>query len=486
MAGIGVKLNSIFEKQSIAADLVGFAYSTAVTVAPMFVVILDIMLMGYVLGFDEEGYLERELFSCTILYTFIFSLLTVAPFNAVLSKYMQDVIYEERYQDILPCFYLGLVMNLGLSCLIGVPFCLWEHFVGEVEVHYVFTGFCAFISLVMVFYSMIYLSICKDYQRISIYFLLGMVEAFLLSLVLRFLCHWSIGFSMLFALMTGFFLTAILEFATIKRYFRKNSNRYKPVLGYFVRWWQLIVTNFCYILGLYIHNFVFWTSDMRMVLAKSFVCNQPYDMATCLAMFTNISATILFTARVEMHFHEKYKSYSEAVIGGKGVDIENAKRRMFRQLISELMTLARMQFIISVVVYLVCTVMLPQFGFAGLIMRIYPSLAVGYFILFLMYAAILFLYYFNDMAGSVMTTCSFCVVTLVASIIAMRLPDIWYGVGLIAGAFTGWTVSYLRIRWVEKHLASHVFCRGILLKQENAPAPSSKVYDKYALQGNHQ
>ncbi len=486
MAGIGVKLNSIFEKQSIAADFIGFAYSTAVTIAPMFVVIFDIMLMGYVLGFDEVEYMERELFSCTILYTFIFSLLTVSPFNAVLSKYMQDVIYEEQYQDILPCFYLGLVLNLALSCLVGVPFCLWEHFVGGVKVYYVLTGFCAFISLVMVFYSMLYLSICKDYQRISLYFLLGMVEAFLLSLVLRFLCHWSVGFSMLFALMTGFFLTAILEFATIKRYFKRNSNRYKPVLRYFARWWQLVVTNFFYILGLYIHNFVFWTADMRMVFAKSFVCNQPYDMATYLAMLTNISASILFTAQVEMHFHDKYKAYSEAVIGGKGVDIENAKRRMFRQLASELMTLVRIQFIISVVVYLVCTVMLPQLGFAGLIMRIYPSLAAGYFILFLMYAAILFLYYFNDMAGSVMTTCSFCAATLVASMIAMHLPEIWYGVGLIAGAFTGWTVSYLRIRWVEKHLASHVFCRGTLLKQENVPAPSSKVYDKYALQGEHQ
>lgn len=486
MAGIGVKLNSIFEKKSIMADFIGFAYSTIVTVAPMFVVILDILLMGYVLGFDEVSYIERELFSCTILYTFIFSLLAVSPFNAVLSKYMQDVIYEERYQDILPCFYLGLIMNLALGCLAGVPFCLWEHFVGGIKIYYVFTGFCTFVSLIMVFYSMIYLSICKDYERISIYFLLGMAEAFLMSLILRFLCHWSIGFSMLFALMTGFFLTAVLEFATIKRYFRQNSNRYKPVLAYFVRWWQLVVTNFLYILGLYIHNFVFWNTDMRIVFAKSFVCCQPYDMATCIAMFTNISATVLFIARVEMHFHEKYKAYSEAVIGGKGADIENAKRRMFRQLASELMTLARLQFIISVVIYLICTVMLPQFGFAGLIMRIYPTLAVGYFILFLMYAAILFSYYFNDLTGALLTTGSFCAVTFAGSLIATHLPDIWYGAGLIAGAFTGWTVSYLRIRWVEKHLAAHVFCRGTLLKQESVPAPSSKVYDKYALQGGRQ
>ena len=117
MAGIGIKLNRIFEKNTITTDLVGFAYSSAVTVAPMFVVIGNIILMGYVLGFNDVGYLDRELFSCTVLYTFIFSLLTVSPFNAVLSKYMQDVIYEERYQDILPCYYLGLVMNMTLKFL---------------------------------------------------------------------------------------------------------------------------------------------------------------------------------------------------------------------------------------------------------------------------------------------------------------------------------------------------------------------------------
>ena len=111
---------------------------------------------------------------------------------------------------------------------------------------------------------------------------------------------------------------------------------------------------------------------MKMVVVNSFVCNQPYDMASCLAMFTNISATIIFISRVEMYFHEKYKLYSEAVIGGRGADIQNTKKRMFRQLASELMTLARIQFIISVVVYLICIVVLPTIGISGLTMKIYP------------------------------------------------------------------------------------------------------------------
>ncbi len=88
-------------------------------------------------------------------------------------------------------------------------------------------------------------------------------------------------------------------------------------------------------------------------------------------MLPNLSASIIFIARVEMRFHEKYKLYSEAVIGGKGDDIENAKKRMFRQLSSELMTLARLQFMISVVIYLICVIFLPQEGFSGMTMKIY-------------------------------------------------------------------------------------------------------------------
>ena len=305
MAGIGVRLNRIFEKNTLTTDFLGFAYSTVATIAPMMVIIISLVCMEVVLGFDKIGYAQRELFSCTILYIFIFALLTAAPFNAVLSRYMSDVIYEERYEDIRPCYYLGMMMNIILSCLLGIPFCIREHFVGRVSVAYVFAGFCGYISLVLVFYSMLYLSICKDYQKISWFYFLGMVEAFVCAVIMRYIFKWGVTQSMLFGMVTGFFFTAILEHALVKRYFVKSSNRYRPVLHYFRKYWQLVLTNFLYILGLYIHNFVFWTTDLRMMVVKSFVCNQPYDMASCLAMFTNISATIIFIARVEMHFHEK-------------------------------------------------------------------------------------------------------------------------------------------------------------------------------------
>ena len=482
MAGIGIKLNKIYGKNTLTTDLIGAGYSTILTIAPMIVVIAALVLMEQFLGFSKVDYAIRELFSCTILYVFIFALLTASPFNSVLSRYMSDVIYDETYEDILPCYYVGLTCNVILSVLVGIPFCVREYLVGGVDIFYVFTGYCGYISLVLVFYSMLYLSICKDYKKISLFFSIGMGLAVILAFAFHKYFHATITYSMLLSLTIGFWVIASLECSVVRSYFRENSGRYKEVLGYFRRYWQLIVTNFLYTLGLYVHNFVFWTTDLHMVVVKSFVCVTSYDMATCLAMFTNISASVIFISRVEMHFHERYKAYSEAVIGGRGMDIEITKKRMFRLLSEELMSLARVQFIITLVIFLICMIFLPQFGFGGMTLRIYPCLAAGYFILFLMYAEIIFLYYFNDLNGSVLTGLCFCIGTLLGSVISSHFTDIWYGMGLVAGSFIGWTVAYRRIQWLEKNLDVHIFCNGHLLKKRREIRPSSKVYDRYEME----
>ena len=477
MAGIGVKLNRIYHKNTITTDVIGFFYSTVVTIAPVLVVIINLMLMQKVLKFNTVRYIDRELFSCTVLYVFIFSLLTTSPFNAVLSRYMSDVIFEERYEDVQPCHRVGLLVNLCFSCLFAIPFCFWEHLVGGVAIYYVFTGYCCFVSLVIVFYNMLYLSICKEYRLISLYFLIGMVTAFLLAVFLRYVCKVSITYSMLLGLTVGFFFTAVLEWAKIHQFFPDNNEEYQRVFEYFQKYWQLILINFLYTLGLFIHNFVFWGTDMAMHLVRTFVCNQPYDMATCLAMFTNISASVIFISRVEMHFHNRYRAYADAVFGGRGIDIRNTRERMFRQLGSELMTLVRLQFIVSVFMYLIFVIFLPGRGYAGAVMRIYPMVAAGYFILFLMYAEIIFLYYFEDLNGALITAISFCAATFAASLIAVHLNSIFYGTGIWVGAMVGFAVAYRRLRWMETNLDEHMFCRGNIMKQAKGIKPSPKVFD---------
>ncbi|MGF7142333.1 putative membrane protein [Anaerotaenia torta] len=479
MAGLGIQLNKIFDKHSVAAAIYGIGFSFVYTIAPMLVVIGCLFGMYRVLGFDTVGYLERETFSSSILYIFIFALLISSPFNSVLSKFQTDRIYERRYEDIQPCIYVGIITNLTLASLLAIPFYIYEIVVGGVPVYYVFTTYMGFLGLSLTFAAMVYNSILKQYKKISLYFISCMILSFLLSMVFRFLLGFSVTYSMLLALSIGFLLIASLELANVLRYFPGNSRRYREVLHYYRIYWKLIVSNFLYTLGLFIHNFVFWTQPWNLVVRNTYVSNQPYDMASCLAMFTSISASVLFISRVEMHFHERYRDYTDAVIGGKLDSIESSKKRMFRGLSSQLFSLVNIQFVVTVLLYLIAIIALPLMGFSGMVMAIYPQLAVGYFISYLMYSEMLFLYYFDDLTGAMINGIIYAGVALVGSILATKLAVIWYGAGFTAAAFLAFTFSYFRLRWIERNLDSHIFCRGTVLKQISEDMPEADVYNIY-------
>ena len=98
---------------------------------------------------------------------------------------------------------------------------------------------------------------------------------------------------------------------------------------------------------------------------------------------------------------------------------------------------------------------------------------------FMPYAEIIFMYYFNDMKGCVLTGLAFCLITMTGSMISSHFTEIWYGAGLVAGSFAGWTVAYRRLQWMEKHLDIHIFCNGHLLKKKKGDCPSPKVFDRY-------
>ncbi len=476
MAGIGIQLNRIFSKHTVTTSIYGVVYSVSYAIGPMLVVIGCLLLMYKVLGYNELGYVDRELFSSTVLYIFIFSLMTCAPFNSVLSKYMTDRIFLGHYDDIRPCMYVGIIMNLTLSALLGIPFYLRVIFVGHVPAYYVFTSFMGYLSLSLVLAVMVFNSILKHYKKISKYFFFGMLTTALLSMFCHYILHFSVTYSMLLSLTIGFMEIAILEFANVLRNFRTNSYNYRGTLGYFRIYWKLIVSNFLYVLGLFAHNFVFWTQPWHLIVANSYVSNVQYDVASAIAMLTSISASIIFLARIEMHFHERYADYMNAVNSGKLDSIEKAKKRMFRSLSSQMLSLVQIQFLVSIVIFLLANILLPIMGFSGITMQIYPMLAVGYFISYIMYAEMLFLYYFSDLNGSVISSLIFVVLSFAASFASSHLPIMWYGSGFAVAAFCSFSFAYFRLRWVEKNLDYHIFCKGTVLKTMKGEMPPSEIY----------
>ena len=151
---------------------------------------------------------------------------------------------------------------------------------------------------------------------------------------------------------------------------------------------------------------------------------------------------------------------------------------MFDSLSAGLLSLVRVQFTISVVLFLLFIIFMPRLGFAGMVMQIYPVLAAGYFVIFLAYSSILYLYYFDDTTGALMVTSVMFIVTLVVSYFCRYLPVEFYGLGLFAGSMAGWVISFFRLRSTSRNLETHIFCRGTVVKRGKGIRPSSVVYEK--------
>lgn len=465
MAGIGIELKRIFKKDSLMSILSGAAYSTLVVVGPTIIVMAALLLLYGCLGFVHVNYADRDLLSATILYVFIFALLVTAPITAVMARYIADKIFEEKYEAIFPSFWTGLALCEIVGAVLGIPFAGRLAVVGQVDLLFVVMTYLFFMELIIVFYAMIYLTATKDYKIIAIDFLAGMVLTVGLAIFFNAVLHSSLLYSILGGLCFGFFLIAVLQTAYIRHYFAVSNQNYLGCLSYFARTKRLFFGTMFYSLGIYVHNFVFWGAPGHQVTADSYYTYQAYDMASCLGMFTNISAMIIFTVMAETKFHDVYQTYNEAVIGGALRDIETAKKNMFHLLVQQMGDVVRMQAVISMILFMLAIVFLPGAGFSGLEMTIYPGLAAAYFCIFIMYCNIIYLYYFNDASGTFFTGLLFFLGTFLGSLFTRGLAPQFYGLGALAGGLLGWTFSYFRLRFLERHIDYHIMCRMHLVKQ---------------------
>ncbi|MDD6395042.1 MAG: exopolysaccharide Pel transporter PelG [Firmicutes bacterium] len=473
MAGIGFELKKLMGKGNIVNMLAGTTYAIMVTIGPTILLTGTLMLMYVILPYSQAAFADREFLSATILYVFIFSMIVTSPLNSVLSRYVADKIYQERLTDIMPAIHVGLVINIVGASLLSMIIVFREIQVG-IDPLFIFMSYWFFMVINMSLYLMTYVSALKDYGKISMAYFIGILAALVYAIVNVYIFHNAVSYSILGSLVLAFSIIATMLYSNLKSYFRHSSNNYIESLKYFMRFKPLFITNFFYTLGLYIHNFVYWTTDYGVYIGNVFWTSPEYDMATCLALFTNISTLVIFVVKAETAFFSSYQAYLEAVNGGGGEDIEMAKKNMFRTLKSELFYIIRFQFVITIIIFILAMIFLPGFGFEGTVLSIYPALAAAYFVTFIMYCEIIFLFYFDDSIGTCMVSISFCAVTLIASIVTTHFDIVFAGLGLFCGAFVGWTIGYMRLRRVINKIDEQIFCRGSIISTTSAGRMSKK------------
>lgn len=106
MAGIGFELKKLFQKRGLAATAKAYGYAGVICTGPMLLGI--VLLVGIAFICDHTGATRhnRELLNCMITYTLLASLTVTSFFSMVVTRYIADMLYEERHEAVL-FFFLG-------------------------------------------------------------------------------------------------------------------------------------------------------------------------------------------------------------------------------------------------------------------------------------------------------------------------------------------------------------------------------------------
>ncbi|MEG0541310.1 MAG: exopolysaccharide Pel transporter PelG [Angelakisella sp.] len=459
MAGIGFELRKVFNKKSVFSKVGGLVFATMTTIGPTIIFMLMLIGVNFVLQQFEESSAVQLFFSSACLYVFLICILISGLMGTILSRFISDRIHEEKEEYIPSCLWGSTILVTVLTAFFVGIICLCLYVRGDADLRFLLGLYLLAILVSVTYNSMVFVSSLKEYGKVSLAFLWGIIVGIICFSLLYGVMKVEVIHALLASMVAVFFTISLIIFYLILTFFPHSNSHWFAFLGYFKKHQFLVLSGFFYILGLYIPNIVYWIFSEISVTVSIFRVAPSYDMAMFLAVVVNLTAPVIFVVNVETKFYEKYRSYTGHLLSGTYEAIEKHRKIMFRTIDAEMFYIYETQLIITIVLSCVGILVLPMLGFGGIVMNFFLILAIGIYAVYLMYFTVVFLYYFDDQAGSCLTTATFLVTTTIASLVAARMGVSFYPVALLVGGVVSWFVAFFRLKYFLKNINARLFCR---------------------------
>ena len=131
MAGIGFSLKKLFDKKGVLNLCKAYGYAGIVATGPMLLGVVLLVGVSFVARIGGMGSHDRELLNCMLTYSLLVSLTVTSWFNMGVTRYVSDMLYEEREDKIMPAFFGSPAIMLAIC---GVLYGVFLHFSGATPV----------------------------------------------------------------------------------------------------------------------------------------------------------------------------------------------------------------------------------------------------------------------------------------------------------------------------------------------------------------
>ena len=466
MAGIGFELKKLFHKKGVLNTAKAYGYATVICAGPMLLgVILLLGIMALCTAF-KTATADRELLICMITYTLLASVTVTSFFSMVVTRYVADMLFEEKKQAVLPCFWGSTVIMMAVGCVLYGIFLLFS---GASLVQGILC-FVLFGELIIVWNTMSFLSAIKDYKGIFVSFLTSVAVSVLLGALLLWL-ELPVVESLLFAVSVGYGVMLVWNVILLHQYFPHTALGAFTFLKWIDAFLPLALSGLFMNIGMFSHLVIMWFSDIRVHVHGLFYGAPWHDVPALLAFMTALMTTVNFVVSVEVNFYPKYRNHY-SLYNDKGTikDILQSEKEMLDTLKIEIFYTSLKQLLFTAACIALGGYLLDMLplGFNEIMRGYFRTLCVAYGLYAIGNMLMLVLLYFTDYKGACASTAVFAISTTVLTLVSLLFPNVYYGFGFLLAAMVFVVVTALRLDYFTKKLPYYILSVQPLVAEDRS------------------
>ena len=443
MAGIGFELRKILKEDRILSLAKVYGYSAILSSGPWVVSIVAILLVGFI-NLASYG-TESEVYRFQVVITYAIALASSLIITGVLqlpfTRYVADLIFNNKENEILPSYFGALFMSWALGLPLVVPFYMWV-FDGQSTV-FILGAVATFLVLCGVWISSILAASLKYYH--------GVVWAYFVSYTLIVLISVFYGDSIEKLIYTFFMgnalLFVILMTLIIKSY---NSTIFMKVDFFLASnfYWTLGIAGLTYNLGAWIDKIIFWYHPATgyQVIGK-LNASIVYDMPIFLAYLSILPGMAIFFYRLESDFAEKYDLYYNAVRSGGTLGmIKGYRDQMVDVIRHSIHEIIMIQGVVDIIVFLSAPTVFEFLNIPQLYLGLLYILTIGAMLQVAFMSVLAILYYLDRKKVAMWLCISFFISNTVLTLISIDMGPAMFGYGYTVSLLLVFIASMVVIR----------------------------------------
>lgn len=437
MAGIGFELRRLLHgRYGVLHKSYAYACAGLISSGPWILTVLTMLALN--IAGNDIGNEDGHTFRALVTAAFSFSLLTVGIAQMPMTRYLSDLLYAGRHDEVLPAFS-GAALPIGaVQAVTGLLYCVAGGFDGRLTVAW--TSLYVVVSLVWL--AVAWLTVVRQYGQILGAFVAGMVVS-LVSIYAAGPRGGAAGAVAAYA--AGQALTLSLLVRAILLGTAPARGRSFSLLTAMRRYPRLVLIGFGYSAAIWVDKFVFWHGDGFG--ANAFIRSHPlYDTCTFLAYLSVVPALALNLVHFETGFYEHYRGYYAAITQGMPLrEIVWRRKEMTENLWEGTGRLVRVQGVITLAAIVFAPQLLAAVEMPEGAVRLFRIACLGAFFHVGFLIASLLLLYFDLQRQALVSTLLFLLLNGVLSAVTVRIGYAAYGLGYAAAALIALLLAFTQL-----------------------------------------